>query len=557
MRMGHLTRVVSIAFIIILLCQVSYAKERARDLGIPFEGTTGKFNAITDVKGVEVGHATLISGEGKLVVGKGPVRTGVTAIFPRGKTDQNPVFAAWSTLNGNGELTGTTWVKDSGFMEGPLCITNTNSVGTARDAIVAWEVEKKFYDPDEGPALAVAGETYDGYLNDIDGFHVKKEDVFVALNSAASGQVLEGNVGGGTGMICHQFKGGIGTSSRVLEVKNGGYTVGVLVQANHGKRRTLMIAGVLVGKEITDLMPLIKEEKEAGTNSSIIVVVATDAPLLPTQLNRLSRHVSLGIARVGGMALNSSGEIFIAFSTANPQAAKPFTMQKVEMLSNEQLDPLFEATAQATEEAIVNALIAAETMSGINGNTAYAIPHDRLKNILAQYNRLNTAGKAAKISVDKLIRVPLTRQGTDHTCGVASFQSVLAYYGESIREDNLGKAVKVTDEGTPWKNIKAYALKQGFNVDVRLNMTLDDLKKLLAEHKPVILAIQAWPDNPVDYKKDWNDGHYVVAVGYDNDNIYFMDPSTLGDYTFIPRGEFLARWHDRDMDGKTKHRKLQ
>ena len=389
MKMDSLRRAVFTALIIALSCGASYAKERARDLGIPFDGRPGPYNAITDVKGVEVGHTTLISGEGKLVVGKGPVRTGVTAIFPRGKNNYDPVFAGWDTVNGNGELTGTTWIQDSGFMEGPLCVTNTNSVGAVRDAIVAWEVEKKFYDPEEGPALAVAGETYDGYLNDIDGFHIKKEDVFAALNSAASGKVAEGNVGGGTGMICHQFKGGIGTASRVLGAKDGGYTVGVLVQANYGKRYTLMIAGVPVGKEISDLMPLIREEKEAGANSSIIAVVATDAPILPTQLKRLSRHASLGIARVGGIALNSSGDIFIAFSTANPTAAKPFTVKKVEMLSNEQLDPLFEAVVQATEEAIVNALIAAETMSGINGNTAYAIPHERLKNILARYNRLN------------------------------------------------------------------------------------------------------------------------------------------------------------------------
>lgn len=384
---------VSVFFLAIFLASASLqaegAIERARDLGIPFDGDPGRYNAITDVKGVEVGHATLVLGEGRLVVGKGPVRTGVTAIFPRGKINYNPVFAAWSTLNGNGELTGTTWVQDSGLMDGPLCITNTNSVGVARDSIVAWQIEKKFYDPVKGPALAVAGETYDGYLNDIDGFHVKKEDVYAALNSAASGNVAEGNVGGGTGMICHQFKGGIGTSSRVVDAKDGGYTVGVLVQANHGKRRTLMIAGVPAGKELTDMMPVINEQRSAGADSSIIAVVATDAPLLPGQLKRLSRHVSLGIARAGGMALNSSGEIFIAFSTANPKAGKPLKPQRVEMLSDEQLDPLFEATVQATEEAIVNALIAARTMTGINGNTAYGIPHDRLKEILRKYGRLN------------------------------------------------------------------------------------------------------------------------------------------------------------------------
>jgi D-aminopeptidase len=361
---------------------------RARDLGVPFEGTPGKFNAITDVQGVEVGHTTLISGEGKLVVGKGPVRTGVTAILPRGKK-YDPVFAGWSALNGNGELTGAAWVEESGFAEGPIMITNTHSVGMVGDSVIAWQYEHKFYDLADGlAALPVVGETYDGYLNDMSGFHVKKEHVFAALDSAASGPVAEGGVGGGTGMICHQFKGGIGTSSRVLEKEAGGYTVGVLVQANHGKRHTLTIAGVPVGKEIPDLMPVIHEDPPAK-DSSIIVIVATNAPVLPHQLKRLARRVPLGIARVGGMALDSSGEIFLAFSTASPGINMATGVTKPEMLPNEKLDPLFEAVVQATEEAIVNAMTSAETMAGINGNIAYAIPHDRLKAALAKYNRLN------------------------------------------------------------------------------------------------------------------------------------------------------------------------
>lgn len=366
---------------------------RARNLGIPLEGIPGPFNAITDVKGVEVGQTTLISGNGKLEVGKGPVRTGVTAILPKGKTYQ-PVFAGWAPLNGNGELTGTIWVDESGILEGPILITNTHSVGVVRDAVIAWIYDNNLYDVKEGlAALPVVGETYDGYLNDINGFHVKKEHVFAALNKASSGPVDEGSVGGGTGMIVHQFKGGIGTSSRIVSIDGKQYTLGVLVQANHGKRETLTIAGVPVGKEITDLMPIIHADSPKK-DSSIIVVVATDAPLLPHQLKRIAKRVSLGIARVGGMALDSSGEIFIAFSTVNADAGLESGLIQLEMLSNDKIDPLFIATVQATEEAIINAMTCNQTMIGINDNTAYSIPLDRLKAILKKYNRLNQeAGK--------------------------------------------------------------------------------------------------------------------------------------------------------------------
>jgi L-aminopeptidase/D-esterase-like protein len=362
-------------------------KPRARDLGIPFEGSSGPLNAITDVKGVEVGQVTLISGDGKLVVGKGPVRTGVTAIFPRGKSFRERLFGAWFTLNGNGEMTGTTWLKESGCLGSPILITNTQSVGVVRDAVIEWNVRR-------GPAgdysgdfsLPVVAETWDGFLNDIDGFHVKKEHVFEALDHAEPGPVAEGNVGGGTGMVCHEFKGGIGTSSRMLDRDDGGYVVGVLVQANYGIREFLKIAGVPVGKEIPDLLP--KPGRTEGKEGSIIVVVATDAPLLPHQLERLVKRVALGVGIVGGRGNDSSGDIFVAFSTANPEVAKKSGTARLTMLPNERISPLFWATVNATEEAIVNALVAAETMTGIDGNTVYALPHDRLREILKKYNRL-------------------------------------------------------------------------------------------------------------------------------------------------------------------------
>jgi len=360
---------------------------RARDLGIPFEGTTGELNAITDVAGVEVGHVTLISGEGKLVLGEGPVRTGVTAILPRGKV-YDPVFAGWYSLNGNGEMTGTTWVEESGFLGGPVMITNTHSVGIVRDAVVEWLVNGPV-DAGISWSLPVVAETYDGFLNDINGFHVTKEHAFEALNSASSGSVLEGGVGGGTGMICHSFKGGIGTSSRIVTINNIDYTVGVLVQANYGGRSGFTVAGVPVGKEITDLTPTRGASRNDEGDGSIIVVVATDAPLLPHQLKRLARRVPMGIARVGGTASNGSGDIFIAFSTGNTQSSEQGSISDVKMLSNGRMSSLFTAVIQATEESIINALVAGETMTGINGNTVYGLPHERLKEVLAKYNRLN------------------------------------------------------------------------------------------------------------------------------------------------------------------------
>jgi D-aminopeptidase len=373
----------------------SPGKPRARDLGVPFEGSPGPLNAITDVAGVEVGHSTIIKGEGKLIVGQGPVRTGVTAILPRGKSLADAVFAGWFSLNGNGEMTGTTWVEESGFLEGPVMITNTHSVGVVRDAVIAWRVK-------HGPAdesgywwsLPVVGETYDGYLNDVNGMHVKAENAFEAISSARSGPVLEGNVGGGTGMVCNEFKGGIGTSSRKLDAASGGYTVGVLVQCNYGLRGQLRIAGVPVGKEIPEKPAYGMEAPPADAErGSIIIVVATDAPLLAHQMKRLARRAALGLARDGSVSGNGSGDIFIAFSTANHGAARTTGTVSLTMLPNDRMGPLFEATVQATEEAIINAMIAAETMTGVNDRTVIALPHDRLREVLRKYNRLAAGGK--------------------------------------------------------------------------------------------------------------------------------------------------------------------
>lgn len=376
---------------------------RARELGISslIGGTPGKLDAITDVAGVEVGHTTLISGEGVLVVGKGPVRTGVTVVHPRGKQSADPVFGAWFTLNGNGEMTGTTWLEESGILEGPVAITNTHSVGLVRDAILKWQVSRPGLQP---WGLPVVAETYDGSLNDINGFHVQDEHVLRALDNAASGPVQEGNVGGGTGMVCHQFKGGIGTASRVLSAQAGGYTVGVLVQCNYGGRPGFRVAGAPVGQEIADLLPCralatpapgnqrrcdAAQDDDRGDHDqgSIIVIAATDAPLLPHQLKRLATRVSLAIGRMGGYGANSSGDIFLAFSTANAKTASEATA-KLEMLGNARINPLLEATVQATEEAILNAMLAAETMTGANGQRVYALPHDRLLTALKKYNLL-------------------------------------------------------------------------------------------------------------------------------------------------------------------------
>src|SRR5213594_4774794 len=363
---------------------------RARDLGIPFEGTPGKFNAITDVSGVEVGYRTLISGEGKLEVGKGPVRTGVTAILPRGPASLNdPVYAGFFSLNGNGEMTGTAWIEESGFLEGPIIITNTHSVGVARDAVIAWRVRHGAADKTGyWWSLPVVAETWDGWLNDINGFHVKPEDVWHALDTAHGGAIEEGSVGGGTGVICYEFKGGNGTASRKVDIRVSKdapprtFIVGVFLQSNFGRRPELVIAGVPVGKEI----PGEVYEQESG---SCTAVVATDAPLLPTQLKRLARHVSLGLARTGTISGNGSGDLFVAFSTANPNVASADQItHDVKTIPNDLMDPLFVGVVQATEEAAVNALVDNDSMTGRDNHHVDALPPDRLRALLRKYNRL-------------------------------------------------------------------------------------------------------------------------------------------------------------------------
>ena len=346
---------------------------------MPFDGTPGPLNAVTDVAGVRVGHATIIADDAGTTA-----RTGVTAILPRGEA-YDPVFAGWHCLNGNGEMTGTTWLAESGFLEGPVLLTNTHSVGLVRDAAIAWQLERGQCEPDAAEAgwfLPVVAETYDGRLNDINAFHVRREHVYAALDGAAPGPVAEGSVGGGTGMICYGFKGGIGTSSRKVPGESGEWTVGVLVQANFGRRADLLIAGVPVGRRITD--PPADCEPVPGGAGSVIVVVATDAPLLPHQLQRLARRVPLGLARTGSFAANSSGDIFLAFSTANPGAAGRSGTKSLHMLPNDEMDGLFEATVQATEEAVVNALVAAETMVGRGGLRVEALPHEPLRALMAR-----------------------------------------------------------------------------------------------------------------------------------------------------------------------------
>ena len=398
-------RHVSLMFLLVLGEVHAFARPRARELGIPFEGAPGPHNAITDVAGVEVGHATLIQGEGKLVVGRGPVRTGVTTVFPRGKAGcAEPVFAGMFALNGNGEMTGAAWVEESGFLEGPIVLTNTHSVGVARDAVIAWQIQQSGrVQPGALWSLPVVGETWDGSLNDINGFHVKPENVFAALDAARGGAVAEGSVGGGTGMVCYEFKGGIGTASRRLASDLGGYTLGVLVQANHGVRRQLVVAGVPVGREIgggtrrfaggdSDSLAGLS----VGETGSILIILATDAPLLPHQLKRIARRASLGLARTGAVSGNGSGDIFLAFSSANAGAGRSEGPPvELRALLNEGMSPLFEATVEAVEEAIINALVASDTMIGRDDRKVEGIPISRLQEILRKYNRLEPVTNAA------------------------------------------------------------------------------------------------------------------------------------------------------------------
>ncbi|HET9504642.1 MAG TPA: P1 family peptidase [Hymenobacter sp.] len=361
-------------------------KPRARQLGVPFEGTPGPHNAITDVPGVLVGYKTLVKGTGRLKTGTGPVRTGVTVILPRGRTDA-PVPAACFTFNGDGEMTGQPAIEDYGTTSGPIGITNTNSVGVVRDAIGEWSIRQfsRGAGVDFSFGLPVVAETFDGLLNDVNGLHVTKQHVWEALADAHGGPVAEGNVGGGTGMAMFLFKGGSGTASRVVRVDTAHYTVGVFAQCNFGGRKDLVVAGVPVGQEIKDLLPVMHSKEKDG---SIIVVVATNAPMLPSQLRQLAKRVTIGLARTGGLGRNSSGDIFLAFSTQGPLANDKGTLETWHSVPKERLDGLYQATAQATEEAIINALVAADTMEGINGNTLYGLPADRLQAVLRQYNRL-------------------------------------------------------------------------------------------------------------------------------------------------------------------------
>jgi len=352
---------------------------RARELGIPFAfGGPGPDDAITDVPGVEVGHATLVEGE--------DVRTGVTVVLPRGRGEdaRRPVFGGSFSLNGNGEMTGTAWLEESGLLEGPIALTNTNSVGVVRDALIAYAARRWPPEDDGWTAwsLPIVAETWDGTLNDIYGMHVRAEHVFQAIEAARPGPVAEGAVGGGTGMVCYEFKGGIGTASRRLGEEDGGFAVGVLVQANFGARHQLLVAGIPVGPEI----PVASTRGEG--QGSIIVVVATDAPLLPHQTKRLARRAALGLARTGSVAGNGSGDFFVAFSTANPGAGAADGVVELRMLPNERMNLLFEATVGATEEAIVNALVAGRTTTGFRGRTVPGLPHERVREILRRHGRL-------------------------------------------------------------------------------------------------------------------------------------------------------------------------
>lgn len=382
-----------LAFLVLIsLNQSVSASERARDLGIPFEGMPGTFNAITDVKGVTVGHATL---HGKSASGKA-IHTGVTAILPRGvASGSNSVFGGWFAQNGNGEMTGTAWIDESGNVEGPIMITNTHSVGVVRDAVIAYRVGKG--DADASGywwSLPVVAETWDGHLNDINGFHVKPAHALDAIETAKGGVVPEGNVGGGSGMICHEFKCGIGTASRVTTIDKNKFTVGVLVQANYGMRDSLRIAGVPVGQQLREHRVYSEDSPKPADTGSIIIVVATDAPLLPHQLKRIAKRATMGLGRMGSYAGNGSGDIFIAFSTANENAQVQGAVRSAQFVSNDDIDPLFEATVQATEEAIVNAMVAAQDiMDGINGNYAKAIDHRALIEQMKKYNRYQAPKK--------------------------------------------------------------------------------------------------------------------------------------------------------------------
>ena len=358
--------------------------KRGRGWGLTFAGKPGPFNAITDVTGIEVGTTTLISGEGPLLVGKGPIRTGVTAILPRGRDKAHvPCAAGYYSLNGNGEMTGVVWIEESGELQTPITITNTNSCGVTRDATIRWMVTNKIGTGQDW-GLPVAAETYDGDLNDINGFHVSAEHAIAALDAARGGAVEMGSVGGGTGMICYDFKAGNGSSSREIRIDGQKYTVGVFVQANFGAREQLMVLGVPVGPQIT--APKLRG-KDQG---SVIAIVATDAPLQPHQLKRLARRIPMGLARTGTVGNNSSGDIFLAFSTANEAAydSGGAKLRSAVFLRNDAIDPVFNAVVEATEEAVIDSMVCSQTMVGRDGNTSHALPLDQVMALMKKYGRV-------------------------------------------------------------------------------------------------------------------------------------------------------------------------
>ena len=453
-----------------LICFQSYGQNpRARDLGIPFVGITGEFNAITDVKGVEVGYSTIIEGNGKNSIGKGPIRTGVTAIFPRGKANKfSPVYANWYSLNGNGEMTGTTWVTESGFLETPIMITNTNSVGTVRQAVLEWYVDTDWYNGENSwYTYPVVAETYDGFLNDIYGFHVKKKHVLEAIKNSSGGKITEGNVGGGTGMRCLGFKGGTGTASRVIHIGDSTYTVGVLVQSNFGGKKNLTIAGVPVGMELMNVKSQIynappRSNRKEG-DGSIIVIVATDAPLLPHQLKRIAQRVPLGIGNVGGRGSNGSGDIFMAFSTANEKAFSRKENTPVITLSNDMISPLFEATVQGVEEAIINAMVAAETMEGINGNKSYRLPHDATIEILKKYNRFQP-----KVIIDTII---LEKYLGKYELGPEFYLTIFKEGGNIFAQITNRIKVELTAVNENTFDVFDYGIRIVFNMDENQNIS--------------------------------------------------------------------------------------
>ena len=442
---------------------------RARDLGIPFVGITGEHNAITDVKGVEVGYSTIIEGNGENIVGKGPIRTGVTAIFPRGRSKKfSPVYANWYSLNGNGEMTGTTWVTESGFLETPIMITNTNSVGAVRQAVLKYYVDTDWYSGENWwYTYPVVAETYDGFLNDIYGFHVKEKHVLEAIENSSGGAIAEGNVGGGTGMMCLGFKGGTGTSSRVIHINDSTYTLGVLVQSNFGSKKNLTIAGVPVGMELMNVKSEIyngapQSSRKEG-DGSIIVIVATDAPLLPHQLKRIAQRIPLGIGNVGGRGTNGSGDIFMAFSTANEKAFNRRENASVVSLSNDRINPLFEATVQGVEEAIINAMVAAETMEGINGNTSYRLPHGATVEVLKRYNRFQP-----KVSIDAAL---LEKYLGKYALGPEFYITIFKEGGKIFAQATNQRKLEITPIDMNTFNVFDIGGRISFNLDDKQNIT--------------------------------------------------------------------------------------